>query len=369
MANKNIYDLPENSPLSIENESISSDSRQYSQMSEQDAESAFATRREQIKAALRVKKSPQKAKMQSSKTSNSFIVNASNHSAPETPKKAFSRRSSVNSIQKSSKKTPEKKFSSTPSTPRRDFSNQSLAISNKNQEANTSVSSIHLRQISLNQVSSSNVSFSKDIQNDFKRKMDQKITEPAVIEKYDTNEPLCERAVKWKLNAQNKWNEKKKENEDAEMKDCSFYPILNDKINFDNYQDEDIYTRQLKWKEQALLKNEENAIKKHMKELEGCTFRPKVHSKAKSPLKSLGVYMRNMKWKSQVESKVEKIEQQSFSHLSFEPKINISSKGRQSALGQYFHQDGLVKRYMKLDYQLNSISKRIEQALSDDPLY
>mmetsp|Transcript_20351 Transcript_20351/g.20350 ORF Transcript_20351/g.20350 Transcript_20351/m.20350 type:complete len:143 (-) Transcript_20351:102-530(-) len=142
--------------------------------------------------------------MQNSKNSNSFTGSTTNHSAPETPKKAFSRRSSVNSIQKSSKKDPEKKFNSTPSTPRRDLSNQSLIISSKNQDANTSVSSIHLRQISLNQVSSCNVSFSKDIQNDFKRKMDQKFTESAIVEKYDINEPLCERAVKWKINAQNK---------------------------------------------------------------------------------------------------------------------------------------------------------------------
>lgn len=190
MENEDPYNFPEMSPLSDAENSLSNESVQYSQMSDLDAEIAFAARRDQIKASLKTPKNRKNLERKSSCSVNSSVM----RSNASTPKKMISRRPSTNSVQEKKILRVQRSYSSNPTSPRR--KDPKIKTPSIPKDINTSVSSIQFRQISLSKVSSCDVSFSKEIQEEFKRKMDQKVIINRGKVVYDINEPLCERAVK-----------------------------------------------------------------------------------------------------------------------------------------------------------------------------
>lgn len=251
----------EMSPLSgSESDSVSIP---YSRMTEEDAQLAYSTRKEQIKAMLKARSSIQTPDSNDSKYS---VSSMKSRQSTQTAKNAPIR------------------FTATP----KDISKHSIDLSLQSQQ-------------------------------ELRDRLKTKQVDPPQVQpkKYDTKEPLYKRTVEWKQNLNKKKEELHLCKKAEDLNQCTFEPSI-DRSEIRNLS-VGIYTRNQEWKSEIIKKHEAMQDLSKLKELQECSFQPKLVS-ANLDF-SENFYQRNEIWKERLFKKAKKIEEEATKDQVFYPKI------------------------------------------------
>ena len=309
----------EMSPLSSED---NSDKLSYSRMSMEEAEKAYANRKQIIKQMLQ------------------------------------SRRSSL---------TPKSNQSSVQRNPA-GRSNQSTPLNSRNSECNSrrmsQCSSSRMLNFDLSKVSSGEVNLPRRMQEQLKKKTSVGKSMTYTPHSYDTRQPLFERAVRWKKETQERASKQKEEQEKEALNQCTFKPKIRNASSERKVNYADIYKRQVKWKKVISHQHEETNLRNQLRELEECTFEPNTSNKPELPINPAGMYSRGIHWKQMVDEKMKKMEVENLHEIRGPPKklaIKIKNENPESP----FSSENLEERYSKLTNQLDNISKQIEATLNN----
>ena len=276
----------------------------YSRMTEEDAQIAFSTRKEQIKAMLKTR------------------------SAVQTPDSINSKY--VSSTTKSKKNTQQIKpfpirFSADPEK--------------------ISKHSIDLPLESQQQLKERLKSFKPE-------------NEPQIQpKKYDVSEPLYKRTVEWKQNLIKQKEVQMLCKNEQILNECTFEPSI-DKSEIRN-SSVGIYTRNVEWKNSMIKRNELIKDQKQIKEFEECSFQPKIISNNANF--SVDFQQRNEIWQERLYKKMKRIEEESTKDHVFYPKI-IKTKVNSKTDKEFDN------RFSKFLSKIDEISEKIDNSLANSVL-
>ena len=247
------------SPLSgSDSESVSIP---YSRMTEEDAQIAFSTRKEQIKAMLK------------------------GRASLKTPDSVESKYSVSSTKSKNSNPKPfPKRFTADPE-----------------------------------KISKHGIDLPLTSQQELRERLRSYYKEPAQPEqrKYDVSEPLYKRTLEWKQNLTKQKEELKKCKNEQIFSACTFEPSI-EKSEIRNMS-VGIYTRNVEWKNEMNKKNEALQDLGKLKELQECSFKPKLVSSNMDF--SMDFQQRSDVWQERLYKKVKKIEEEATKDQVFYPKI------------------------------------------------
>jgi hypothetical protein len=246
----------------------------YSRMTEEEAQVAFSTRKEQIRAMLKSRRSLQTPDSSSSKCSV-----ASNRSKQSTQTKP-----------------PPSRFTAGPE-----------------------------------KVAKHGIDLPLESQQQLKERLKGFVGEPEepINKKYDVSEPLYKRTVEWKQNLKKNSQEEKKVKEEMALEECTFEPSL-EKTEIRNLS-VGVYERQVMWKNAMVRRNEKIRDLNTLKEIEECTFQPEFVSKPHEFTEDF--QGRNQIWQERLIKKSKKIEEENYKEHVFYPKVNKSIRKNKTVEG------------------------------------
>jgi hypothetical protein len=140
--------------------------------------------------------------------------------------------------------------------------------------------------------------------------------------KYNVHEPIYKRTVEWKREIVKAKEEQKEEKDKKIAEECTFEPSI-EKSDIRNLS-VGIYERNVQWKNSLVKKHEASKDLNVLKEIEECSFKPKLVSNPSDF--SVDFQQRNLIWQERMMLKAKKIEEENTKDQVFHPKINKTKK-------------------------------------------